>query len=59
MSPNNRGVRPCTRLLTERTEIKNTLVVVISGDRGLAGAYNTNLIRFVARKFGKHPTPCA
>src|SRR5512139_2281786 len=44
-------------LLTERTEIKNTLVVVVSGDRGLAGAYNTNLIRFVVRKFGKHPTP--
>ena len=44
-------------LLTERPEIKNTLVVVVSGDRGLAGAYNTNLIRFVVRKFGKHPTP--
>jgi F-type H+-transporting ATPase subunit gamma len=44
-------------LLTARSEIKNTLVVVISGDRGLAGAYNTNLIRFVARKFVNYPTP--
>ena len=44
-------------LLTERQEVKSTLVVVVSGDRGLAGAYNTNLIRFVVRKFSKHPTP--
>ena len=32
-------------------------MVVISGDRGLAGAYNTNLIRFVLRKFSSYPTP--
>ncbi|MEJ5225935.1 MAG: ATP synthase F1 subunit gamma [Anaerolineales bacterium] len=44
-------------LLTKRPEVKNTLVVVISGDRGLAGAYNTNLIRFVFREFGNYPTP--
>jgi F-type H+-transporting ATPase subunit gamma len=44
-------------LLTPRESVKKTLVVVISGDRGLAGAYNTNLIRFVMRKFGNHPTP--
>ena len=30
----------------------NLLVVVISGDRGLAGAYNTNVIRFVTQRFG-------
>lgn len=44
-------------LLTGRTEIKKTLVVVVSGDRGLAGAYNTNLIRFVLRTFANYPTP--
>jgi len=44
-------------LLTERESIKKTLVVVISGDRGLAGAYNTNLIRFVLRKFKEYPNP--
>lgn len=44
-------------LLTQRAEVKNTLVVVISGDRGLAGAYNTNLVRYVFREFGKYPTP--
>jgi len=44
-------------LLTARPVVKKTLVVVVSGDRGLAGAYNTNLIRFVLRKFADHPTP--
>ncbi len=44
-------------LLTTRESVKKTLVVVVSGDRGLAGAYNTNLIRFVMRKFGHYPTP--
>lgn len=44
-------------LLTARPEVKQTLVVVISGDRGLAGAYNTNLIRFALRRFRDWPTP--
>jgi F-type H+-transporting ATPase subunit gamma len=44
-------------LLTTRETVNKTLVVVISGDRGLAGAYNTNLIRFVLRKFSSYHTP--
>ena len=44
-------------LLTKRTEIKNTLAVVITGDRGLAGGYNTNVIRYVARKFDHYEHP--
>ncbi len=44
-------------LLTARSEIKKTLVIVISSDRGLAGAYNTNLIRFALRRFRDWPTP--
>lgn len=44
-------------LLTERPDPQNALVVVISGDRGLAGAYNTNVIRFVTRKFNQYPRP--
>lgn len=44
-------------LLTGRSEVKHTMVVVVSGDRGLAGAYNTNLIRFVLKKFGNYPNP--
>ena len=34
-------------LLERHAEIKNILAIVISGDRGLAGAYNSNLIRVV------------
>lgn len=44
-------------LLTQRHEVRKTLVVVVSGDRGLAGAYNTNIIRFTAQHFDKHPAP--
>ncbi|RJP49714.1 MAG: ATP synthase F1 subunit gamma [Anaerolineaceae bacterium] len=44
-------------LLTKRADIKNTLAVVITGDRGLAGGYNTNVIRFVGRKFDHYQHP--
>jgi F-type H+-transporting ATPase subunit gamma len=44
-------------LLTKRAEIKNTLTVVITGDRGLAGGYNTNVIRYVGRRFDHYQTP--
>jgi F-type H+-transporting ATPase subunit gamma len=44
-------------LLTKRTEIRNTLAVVVTGDRGLAGGYNTNVIRFVGRKFDHYQHP--
>jgi F-type H+-transporting ATPase subunit gamma len=43
--------------------VKNTLVVVVTGDRGLAGAYNSNVIRFVSQRFdplagsGQHSNP--
>lgn len=43
-------------LLTSRPEVRKTLVVVISGNRGLAGAYNTNVIRYIAQKFDKYPS---
>jgi len=44
-------------LLTKRSSIKNTLVVVISGDRGLAGAYNTNVIRHLSQRFNRYELP--
>jgi len=44
-------------LLTERTTVNNALAVVITGDRGLAGAYNTNIIRFVAQNFDNYNVP--
>lgn len=44
-------------LLVKRPDVKNALVVVITGDRGLAGAYNSNVIRFTAQKFDQYPIP--
>jgi F-type H+-transporting ATPase subunit gamma len=54
LQPGRESLHP---LLTQREVVKNSLVVVVTGDRGLAGAYNTNLIRFTFRKFDQHPTP--
>jgi F-type H+-transporting ATPase subunit gamma len=44
-------------LLTKRDEVKNILVVMITGDRGLAGAYNSNIVRFALQMFGKSNIP--
>jgi len=44
-------------LLARRPEVHNVLAVVISGDRGLAGAYNTNIIRFVTQRFDHFEVP--
>lgn len=52
--PGRQNLHP---LLTERPNPQNALVIVISGDRGLAGAYNTNVIRFVTRRFNQYPCP--
>jgi F-type H+-transporting ATPase subunit gamma len=38
-------------LLTEHEVVENILVVLLSGDRGLAGAYNTNVVRFTLEAF--------
>ena len=44
-------------LLTQRSQVKNILVVLITGDRGLAGAYNTNIVRHTLQKFGNSGVP--
>jgi F-type H+-transporting ATPase subunit gamma len=44
-------------LLTERQTINNALVVVLTADRGLAGAYNSNVIRFTAQHFDRYKAP--
>jgi len=44
-------------LLTERTAIHNKLVVLISGDRGLAGAFTTNLMRYASERFDNEEVP--
>jgi F-type H+-transporting ATPase subunit gamma len=44
-------------LLTMRSEVNGILVVLISGDRGLAGAYNTNVVRFTMQRFRDSEVP--
>jgi F-type H+-transporting ATPase subunit gamma len=44
-------------LLTERPNPQNALVIVMTADRGLAGAYNTNVIRYVLSRFDKYRIP--
>ena len=44
-------------LLTARANPKNALVIVMTADRGLAGAYNTNIIRYVLNHFDKYHLP--
>jgi F-type H+-transporting ATPase subunit gamma len=46
-----RGV-PLHPLLTPRTDPQNAIVILITSDRGLAGAFNTNIMR-VARRFAE------
>jgi F-type H+-transporting ATPase subunit gamma len=44
-------------LLTQRAEVKRITAVVITSDRGLAGAYNANLVRFCLESFRSSPAP--
>jgi F-type H+-transporting ATPase subunit gamma len=44
-------------LLTNREKVNDILVVLITGDRGLAGAYNTNIVRYVMERFANSPVP--
>jgi len=44
-------------LLVERPQVRQALVVLITGDRGLAGAYTTNIVRFALRQFDDYPAP--
>jgi F-type H+-transporting ATPase subunit gamma len=44
-------------LLIKRSQVKSALVVMISGDRGLAGAYNANIVRFTMGEFGDYAVP--
>lgn len=44
-------------LLAERDKVERVLVIMISGDRGLAGAYNANVVRFTQQKFDQFDVP--
>lgn len=48
---------PLHPLLTPRTEINNVMIVLITSDRGLAGAFNTNIIRVSQRFSGRLGKP--
>jgi len=48
-STSTKGI-PLHPLLTARPEIKEVMIVLITSDRGLAGAFNSNIIR-VAQRF--------
>jgi F-type H+-transporting ATPase subunit gamma len=52
--PDRENLHP---LLTHHGAVDNVLVLMISSDRGLAGPYNTNILRFTLREFGKYPVP--
>ena len=54
LQPGRSNLHP---LLQERDEVRNILIVMISGDRGLAGAYNTNIVRHAFQQFGSHKLP--
>ena len=44
-------------LLTPRAEDRHDLVVLVTGDRGLAGAYNSNVVRFALQRFNISEIP--
>jgi F-type H+-transporting ATPase subunit gamma len=44
-------------LLTPHPEDRAELVVLITGDRGLAGAYNSNIVRFTLLQFSQRSVP--
>lgn len=52
--PGHNALHP---LLRPRENVKNVLVVLISSDRGLAGAYNTNIMRSTLLHFKNFPQP--
>ncbi len=49
----NRSSTPLHPLLTMRENVANVAILLITSDRGSAGAYNANVIR-VARQFAQH-----
>lgn len=44
-------------LLAERPEVRKVLVLMVSSDRGLAGAYNVNILRSTLHRFNPFEQP--
>jgi F-type H+-transporting ATPase subunit gamma len=54
MQPASEAVHPFLQI---REDIQSALVILITGDRGLAGAYNTNVVRYAMDVFGESEIP--
>lgn len=52
--PGHENLHP---LLSVRPEVHSAIVIMVSGDRGLAGAYNTNILRFTLQQFNEFHAP--
>lgn len=51
------GHNSLSPMLNEKQEVKNILVLMVSGDRGLAGAYNMNIVRYTLQHFASSTVP--
>lgn len=52
--PGRQNLHP---LLADRKQVRKILVIMVSGDRGLAGAYNVNILRKTLNWFLDSPAP--
>lgn len=52
--PGRKSIHP---LLDTRGSVCQTMVILLTGDQGLAGAYNANVIRFAMERFRKCSCP--
>src|SRR5215831_1602116 len=42
----------------EQTPTSKTLVIIVTGDKGLCGSFNTNIIKAAGAYITESPTPC-
>ena len=54
--PGHKTIHP---LLTIRENVNNVLVILITSDRGLNGAHNSNMIKYMHEYFKKTNKPCS
>ncbi|MEN6481579.1 MAG: ATP synthase F1 subunit gamma [Anaerolineaceae bacterium] len=52
--PGHKSLHP---LLAPRDHVNNTLVILMTGDRGLAGSYNVNIVRHTLDFFNQSSSP--
>jgi F-type H+-transporting ATPase subunit gamma len=54
LQPGHANLHP---LLRERNDVRRVLVIMVSSDRGLAGAYNVNILRETLNRFANSHVP--